>query len=159
MTHTVLGELGTQPSHSAFSQGHEVRPRHAGSQPSVSHHVMKYKLAGREGEKGKEQKIQLGCSHSPLSCFDKAPQPHTWTSILFLKTVYCIVYMSCFIEAGEGGTGTSGILAAVLQCMLFEEGLTLFSVTSALVGDCQILAFFKPFLFPEKMYIFISIHC
>lgn len=53
MTHAVLGELGTQPLHSAFSQGHEVRPRHAGSQPSVSHHVMKYKLAGREGEKGK----------------------------------------------------------------------------------------------------------
>lgn len=65
MIHTVLGELGTQPLHSAFSQDHEVRPRCAGSQPPVTDQVMKYKLAGREGGRGKEQKLCQGCSIHP----------------------------------------------------------------------------------------------
>lgn len=81
MTRAVLGELGTQPLHSAFSQGYEVRPRRAGSQPSVTHHVMKYKLADGEGEKGKgnlkKRKLWRGCSYPSLSCPDKALQPHS----------------------------------------------------------------------------------
>lgn len=51
--------------------------------------------------------------------------------------MYCIVYMSCFTGVGEGGTGTSGISGSFLQLLVFEEGETLFSVTSALSSQLQ----------------------
>jgi len=59
-----------------------------------------------------------------------------------------MVYMSCFIEAGGEGLEHLEFWAAILQHLLFEEGETLLSVTSA--SSCQTLAFFKPsFLYVE----------
>lgn len=146
MTHAVLGELGTQPLHSAFSQGYEVRPCRAGSQPSVTHHVMKYKLADKEGEKGKGTETLVRVFPSiPLMPWQSSSATHLDIPHLFYFCRECTVLFTCHVSLKLVREGLEHLefWAAVLQHLLFKEGETLFSVTSAL--SCQIMAILKPF--------------
>lgn len=148
MTHAVLGELGTQPLHSASSQGYEVRPHRVGSQPSVTHYVMKYKLADREGEKGKGTETLARVFPSiPLMPWQSSSATHLDIPPLFYFCRECTVLFTCHVSLKLVREGLEHLefWAAILQHFVFEEGETLFSVTSA--SSCQILPFFKPFFF------------
>lgn len=157
MTHAALGELGIQPLCSAFSQGYEVRPRHAASQPSVTHHVMKYKLAdgGGETRKGVNTSTRLFPS-IPLVL--RQLFSHTLglsSCILFLQRVHCTVYMSCFTEVGEGGTGTSGIFGSSFATLgVWREENTYFGSLCIIKKDPD------PFLslWTKKMCTSVSFH-
>lgn len=122
MTHAALGELGIQPLCSAFSQGYEVRPRHAASQPSVTHHVMKYKLAdgGGETRKGVNTSTRLFPS-IPLVL------QQLFSHTLGLSFRECTVLFTCHVSLRWVREGLEHLefSAVVLQRLVFEERRTL----------------------------------
>lgn len=155
MTHAALGELGIQPC--MYEMRYEIRPRHAGSQSSVTHHVMKYKLA----DGGEETRIWVNTSGRlspsiPLALWQLFSHALGLSSrILFLQRVHCIVYMSCFTEVGEGGTGTSGIFGSSFATLgVWREENSNFGYL------CNIKKDRNPFSSQtEKMCMSVSFHC
>lgn len=146
MTHTVLGELGTQPLHSAFSQGYEVRSRCAGSQPSVTHHIMEYKLAHGEREKGKGTET-LGRVFPSVPLIRGQSSSATLLDIphLFYFFRECTVLFTCHVSlklVREGlniwSFGQQFCNTCCLKKHCFQLPLAL---------SCQTLAIFKHFFF------------
>lgn len=67
-----------------------------------------------EGKKREyEWILRVGCPHRSLLPSDNSSATHLGFPHAFYSCrVHCIVYMSCFTEVGEGGTGTSGIFGS-----------------------------------------------
>lgn len=154
MTHAVLGELGIQPLHSAFSQGYEVRPHRAGSQPSVTHHLMKYKLACGEGEKGKGVDTLARLFPSiPLMLWQNSSATHLDIPHLFYFCRECTVLFTCHVslELVREGLEHLEFQAAFCNSWCLKRGKHCFQLPL----HCQV----SSSLWTGNMCAFLSFYC